>query len=245
MRAALFITCLVDQFHPEVGLAMVRVLERLGITCEFPAGQTCCGQPAFNAGCPDEARLVARQLIRAFRDAELIVAPSGSCVAFVKQHLPGLFEPGSREHLDAMAIARRVYEFSQFVVRVLGKDEVGAVFPHRVTCHDSCHLLRELGVKDEPRRLLARVRGLELVEMPASDTCCGFGGVFSVNQPEISAAMGAGKLENIRRSGAEYLVACDTGCLMRMRGVISRRGIGVKAVHLAEVLAPRPRISRP
>lgn len=237
MRLSLFITCLVDQFHPEIGLGMVCVLERLGVACDFPDAQTCCGQPAFNAGCPDEARLVARQFIRAFRDSELIVAPSGSCVSFVKHHLPSLFEPGSDEHREAMSIAGRVHEFSQFLVGVLGKDDVGAAFAHRVTYHDSCHLLRELGVKDEPRRLLAKVRGLELVDTPAPDTCCGFGGVFSITQPDISAAMGHDKIENIRRAGAEYVVACDTGCLMHLRGLMSRGGAPVKALHLAEVLA--------
>lgn len=236
MKVSLFITCLVDQFHPEIGLGMVRVLERLGLACEFPDAQTCCGQPAFNAGCPDEARRVARQFLRAFQDTEHIVAPSGSCVSFVKHHLPSLFEPGSDEHRDATAVAGRVHEFSEFLVRVLGTDDVGAAFPHRVTYHDSCHLLRELGVRDEPRRLLAKVRGLELVELPASDTCCGFGGVFSITQPDISAAMGEDKIKNIRRSGAEHVVACDTGCLMHLRGLMSRHGIGVKAVHLAEIL---------
>lgn len=236
MRVSLFVTCLVDQFHPEIGLGMVRVLERLGLTCDFPEAQTCCGQPAFNAGCPDEARRVARQFIRAFLNTEHIVAPSGSCVSFVKRHLPSLFGPGSDEHRDAMAIAARVHEFSEFLVRVLGKNDVGAAFPHRVTYHDSCHLLRELGVKDEPWRLLGHVRGLELVEMPASDTCCGFGGVFSIKQPDISTAMGEDKLGNLRRSGVEYLVACDTGCLMHLRGLISRRGMKMKALHLAEIL---------
>jgi L-lactate dehydrogenase complex protein LldE len=237
MRAALFVTCLVDQFHPEIGLGMVTVLERLGVACDFPAAQTCCGQPAYNAGCPDQARSVARQFLRAFRDAGHIVAPSGSCVSFAKLHLPPLFEAGSPEHQDAVAIAQRLHEFSQFLVHVMGTEDVGAAFPHRVTYHDSCHLLRELGVKDEPRRLLARVRGLELVEMASSDTCCGFGGVFSIKQPEISAAMAADKVDHIRRSGAECVVAGDAGCLMNIRGLMRRRGVSVRAMHLAEVLA--------
>jgi L-lactate dehydrogenase complex protein LldE len=237
MRVSLFITCLVDQFHPEIGLGMATVLERLGVDCDVPAGQTCCGQPAFNAGCPDEARPVARQFLRAFGDAERIVSPSGSCVAFVKHHLPALFERGSAEERDAAGIAGRTHEFSQFLVDVLGRDDVGAAFAHRVTYHDSCHLLRELGVRDEPRRLLARVRGLELVEMAAPDTCCGFGGVFSVKQPDISAAMAQDKLASIQRTGADVVVACDTGCLMNLRGLISRRGAKVKALHLAEVLS--------
>jgi L-lactate dehydrogenase complex protein LldE len=237
MRVSLFVTCLVDQFHPEIGLDVVRVLERLGVECDFPAAQTCCGQPAYNAGCPEEARTVARQFLRAFRDAPHIVAPSGSCVSFAKLHLPSLFEPGSAEHGDAVAIAGRLHEFSQFLVGTLGVEDVGAAFPHRVTYHDSCHLLRELGVKDEPRRLLSRVRGLELVEMSASETCCGFGGVFAIKQPEISAAMAGDKVDRVRQSGAECVVAGDTGCLMNIRGLMRRRGMGVRAMHLAEVLA--------
>lgn len=237
MRASLFVTCLVDQFHPEIGLSMAIVLERLGVACDVPAGQTCCGQPAYNAGCPDEARIVARQFLRAFCEADHIVGPSGSCVSFVKRHLASLFAPGSAERADADALAARTHEFSQYLVRVLATDDVGATFPHRVTYHDSCHLLRELGVKNEPRRLLARVKGLELVEMAASDICCGFGGVFSVKHPDISAAMAADKVDHIRRSGAECVVACDAGCLMNIRGLMHRRGVRVRAMHLAEVLA--------
>ena len=184
MKVSLFITCLADQFRPEVGLGMVRVFDRLGVAYDFPPGQTCCGQPARNAGRFDDARAVGRQFLRAFGDAETIVAPSGSCVSMVKHHLPELFAPGSAEHDAARAIAARVHELSQFLVDVLHADDVGAAFPHRVTYHDSCHLLRELGVKDQPRRLLGHVRGLELVEMAGSDTCCGFGGLFAVKQPE-------------------------------------------------------------
>ena len=215
---------------------MVRVLDRLGVAYDFPPGQTCCGQPARNAGSFDEARAVGRQFLRAFGDAETIVAPSGSCVSMVKHHLPELFAPGSADHDAARAIAARVYELSQFLVDMLHADDVGAAFPHRVTYHDSCHLLRELGVKDQPRRLLGHVRGLELVEMAGSDTCCGFGGLFAVKQPDISGAMGGDKIDRAIATGAQAIVACDTGCLMHLGGVLARRGAPLRTMHLAEVL---------
>ncbi len=236
MRVSLFITCLADQFRPEVGLGMVRVLDRLGVAYDFPPGQTCCGQPARNAGSVAEARAVGRQFLRAFRDAGTIVAPSGSCVSMVKHHLPGLFDPGSAEHDTARAIAARVHELSQFLVDVLHVDDVGAAFPYRVTYHDSCHLLRELGVQDQPRRLLRRVRGLELVDMAGSDNCCGFGGLFAVKQADISGAMGGDKIDRAIATGAQALVACDTGCLMHLDGILARRGAPLRAMHLAEVL---------
>lgn len=237
MRVSLLVTCLVDQFHPEVGRALVAVLERLGHEVHVPAGQTCCGQPALNSGCPDEARAVARQLLRAFDGADAVVAPSGSCTAMVRVHLPHLFPAGTSEHAAAVHLAARTFEFSEFLVTRLGTTEVGARFPHRVTYHDSCHLLRELGVADEPRALLRQVRDLEFVELSASDTCCGFGGTFSVAYPAISASMGSDKIDQIHRSGAAFVVANDTGCLMHLRGLLARRGSAVRALHLSEVLA--------
>jgi L-lactate dehydrogenase complex protein LldE len=240
MRVSLFITCLVDQFHPEVAVGVVRVLRRLGVGLDVPMGQTCCGQPAFNSGCPHEARTAARQFLATFRDAEYIVTPSGSCGAMARQFLPTLFEPDSDEHRASLAVAGRVYEFSEFLVDVLGVSDVGASFPHRVTYHDSCHLLRGLNVRDPPRQLLHAVPDLELVELGASETCCGFGGTFSVKYPDISVAMGEDKIHHVERSGAEYLIANDTGCLMHLRGLLSRRGIPVQAIHLAQVLAGEP-----
>jgi len=235
-RVSLFITCLADQLRPEVGLGMVRVLERLGVAFDFPPGQTCCGQPARNAGSFDEAREVGRQFLRAFAGSETIVAPSGSCVSMVKHHLPALFPQGSADHDAARAVAARVYELSQFLVDVLKVEDVGAEFPLRVTYHDSCHLLRELGVGSQPRRLLAHVGGLELVEMDGSDVCCGFGGLFAVKQPDISGAMGGDKIDRAIATGAQALVACDTGCLLHLGGMIARRGAPLRAMHLAEVL---------
>jgi len=215
----------------------VTVLDRLGVRYEVPRAQTCCGQPAFNAGCVDEAARVARQFLRAFADAELIVVPSGSCAEMVKVHMPSLFAEGSRERLDAARLGPRVREFTQFLVHDLQRIDVGARFPHRVTYHDSCHLLRGVGVRDEPRALLRRVRDLEFVELEASDTCCGFGGTFAVKYPSISGGMGREKLARVTASGAEYLVAADTGCLMHLRGVIARQQRPVRAIHLAEILA--------
>jgi L-lactate dehydrogenase complex protein LldE len=236
MRVSLFITCLVDLFHPEVGRGMVAVLQHLGMRCELPAGQTCCGQPAFNSGCPEDARTVGRQFLSAFRDAEVIVAPSGSCTAMLRVHLPQLFPKDSQEFKDATSLATRVFEFSEFVVGTLGVTDVGARFPHRVTYHDSCHLLRELGVREQPRVLLREVRGLELADLADSDVCCGFGGTFSIKYPAISGAMGRDKIAAIAASGADYVVANDTGCLMHLRGLLARERVSVRALHLAEIL---------
>jgi len=237
MRASLFVTCLVDQFHPEVGRSVLAVFDRLGVCYQVPRGQTCCGQPAFNAGCRDEAARVARQFLRAFEDAELIVAPSGSCAEMVKVHMPALFPEGSHEYREAKRLGARVCEFTQFLVRFLHRTDVGARFPHRVTYHDSCHLLRGMGVSDEPRALLRAVRDLELIELEASDACCGFGGTFAAKYPSISGGMGREKLAHVQATGAEYLVAADTGCLMHLRGLITRQHLPLRAVHLAEVLA--------
>ncbi len=236
MRVSIFITCLVDQFCPEIGTSLVRLLDRLGVGVDVPLEQTCCGQPAFNTGCRREAALVARQFLHAFRDAELIVAPSGSCAEMARRHIPSLFPPGSPDAALATAIGSRVRELSDFLVNVLGVTDVGARFPHRVAYHDSCHLLRGLGLSDEPRRLLAAVHELTLVPLPAADTCCGFGGTFSFKYPDISAAMGRDKVANLARSGAEYFAAGDAGCLLHVRGLLGRAGSPLRAVHLAQIL---------
>ena len=189
MRVSLFVTCLIDQFFPEVGEAMVTVLRRLGVEVDFPVGQTCCGQPAFNYGFRQEAKKVARHFITVFEGDGPIVAPSGSCTAMVKVFYPELFRDEPQWCRRAEALSSRVYEFSQFLVGVLGVEDVGAVYPGRVTYHDSCHLLRELGVREEPRRLIRAVKGVELMEMQRPDACCGFGGTFSVKLPHISEAI--------------------------------------------------------
>jgi L-lactate dehydrogenase complex protein LldE len=236
MRVSIFITCLADQFRPQIGRCMVRLFDRLDIAYDVPRRQTCCGQPAFNSGNRREAGVVARQFLNAFADAELIVAPSGSCAAMVKNYLPSLFAPGSDDHAAAVTIAGRIHELSEFLVDVLKIADVGATFPHRVALHPSCHLLRELGVRDAPRVLLRAVNRLELVPLPDAETCCGFGGMFSIKYPDISVAMGRVKATQVAGTGAEFVVANDTGCLMQMEGVLHRMGAPVGALHLAEIL---------
>lgn len=236
--AQLFVTCLHEQFFPNALKGMVAVLERLGVQCRFPEGQTCCGQPMFNTGFQSEARKVARRWMEVFGATEgYIVAPSGSCVDMVRHHYAGLFPEGSREREQAAALAARTFEFSQFLVNVLGVTNVGARFPRRVAYHASCHLLRGLGVHDEPLRLLKAVAGLELVEWMQAETCCGFGGAFSVIYPEVSKAMMETKVQAIQASGAEVLVAADAGCLMNIAGGLHKAQAPVQTMHLIEVLA--------
>ena len=215
---------------------MVAVLRKLGVEVDFPAGQTCCGQPAFNYGFRSEAKKVARHFISVFEGDNPIVAPSGSCAAMVKVFYPDLFRDDPQSYQQAEALSARVYEFSQFLVKVLGVEDVGAAYSGRVTYHDSCHLLRKLGIREEPRRLIQAVKGVELVEMEHSEACCGFGGAFSVKLPHISEAILREKIENIQASGAEAVVANDTGCLMHIAGALSRRRLPVRAIHLAELL---------
>jgi L-lactate dehydrogenase complex protein LldE len=236
-KVALFITCLGDQFFPEVGEAAVTVLRRLGADVTFDSAQTCCGQPAFNTGYRDEARAVARRVLDIFDDAEYIVAPSGSCTTMVRVFYPELFAADAGLAARARELGKRFFEFSEFLVKVLKVEDAGASFPHRVTYHDSCHLLRELKIESEPRALLRGVRGLEMVEMQDYKLCCGFGGTFSVKFPEVSVAMGEDKLNAAAECGAEYLVANDSGCLMHLNGLIHRKNLPIRTMHLAEVLA--------
>ncbi len=218
---------------------MAEVLERLGYETEFPEAQTCCGQPAFNSGYWDEARTVASYFLDVFQDAERIVIPSGSCASMVKHHFEELFEkdPGRRE--QAHSVAGRTWEFSEFLTDVAGVEDVGAHFPGVVTFHDSCHGLRELNLKQGPRRLLSHVEGLTLKEMSAAEECCGFGGTFSVKFPEVSGGMARTKIDSILETGADTVVAIDSSCLMQIRGAISRAGLDIRTMHLAEVLASR------
>ncbi len=236
-RVALFVTCLADQFFPDVAESAVMVLRRQGAEVSFDPRQTCCGQPAFNSGYCDEAREVACRVLDLFEDADYVVAPSGSCSTMIRVFYPELFggEPGLLEKVHRLR--SRLYEFSEFLVKVLKVQDVGACFPHRVAYHDSCHLLRELGVSAEPRALLRAGRGLDLVEINDHRLCCGFGGAFSVKFPEVSVAMGEDKLRAAADAGAEYLVANDSGCLMHLAGLIHRQGLPLKTLHLAQVLA--------
>ncbi|HYG98962.1 MAG TPA: (Fe-S)-binding protein [Terriglobales bacterium] len=235
-RIALFIPCFVDQITPQVGLDTARVLERVGCSVYFPSEQTCCGQPAFNTGHWDDARPLAERFVRVFADAETVVCPSGSCTAMVRNFYPELLA-SSPLRQDAIELGRRVFELSEFLVKVANVTDVEASFPHRVTFHDSCHALRELGIRNEPRELLKNVRGLELVEMPASEECCGFGGMFAVKFGAISASMGDSKAENVAATGAEYVASIDGSCLMHIEGVLRRRKDAARTIHLASVLA--------
>jgi L-lactate dehydrogenase complex protein LldE len=236
-RVALFVTCLVDQLFPKIGLAMADVLERLGYEVEFPEAQTCCGQPAFNTGYRGEARRVARYFLEVFREADYIVSPSGSCVSMVRCHYPELFHKDPESLAQASALGVRVYEFSEFLTNVAGREDIGARYDGVVTYHDSCHALRELKVREGPRRLLRAVRGLELREMDNSEECCGFGGTFAVKFGEVSGAMVRTKVDAIRRTGADTLVSADPSCLMQIQGALSRAGLPIRTRHLAEILA--------
>jgi L-lactate dehydrogenase complex protein LldE len=236
-RIALFITCLADQFFPQVGECVVKILRRLDVDVTFNQQQTCCGQPAFNTGFRDEARSVASRVLDLFDDADYVVAPSGSCSAMVRVFYSELFEDSPELLRKCRELQKRLFEFSEFLVKVLKVEDLGARFGHRVTYHDSCHLLRELGVDDAPRKLLRNVRGLDLVEMQDYKLCCGFGGTFSVKFPEVSVPMGQDKIRAATETGAEYLVAADGGCLMHLAGLIHRQGSALKTMHLAEILA--------
>jgi len=238
-RVALFVTCLVDQLFPKVGMSMASVLERLGYTVEFPEDQTCCGQPAYNSGYRDEARRVARHFIRTFAGYDRIVVPSGSCTTMIVHHFAELFRKEPETLRQVAELEKRVWEFSTFLTEVAGVEDVGARFPEVVTFHDGCHGLRELGVRAAPRRLLGRVRDLELREMQTGDECCGFGGTFAVKFAELSGAMVRSKIDAILETGATTVVSLDASCLMQIQGALARAGKPVRTLHLAEVLASR------
>jgi len=240
MRVHLFVTCLVDQMRPETGWAAVELLEKAGCEVVVPAAQTCCGQPAFNSGYRAEALEVARQWLRAFKDAEYIVCPSGSCTSMVKVFYEEIFDKGGEEAALAHKLAGRTWELTQFLVHKLGRTDVGASYPGKVAYHASCHLLRELNERESPKALLGKVRDMELVPLPGNETvCCGFGGTFAVKMPEISEAMMDEKLKAIEAAGADCVVACDGGCLLHIGGGLTRRGAHARAVHIAELLAGR------
>ena len=223
MRASLFVTCFNDTLFPDTGRAVVRLLERLGCEVDFPLEQTCCGQMHLNSGYVREGTALARRFARVFDGAEAVVTPSASCAGMLRHHLPEGSPP--------------VYELSEFLVDKLGIEDVGAYFPHRVTFHPTCHSLRELHVGQRPLRLLAAVRGIELVELPEPEECCGFGGTFAVKNADVSSAMLADKVRAVLDTGAEVVCAADNSCLMHIGGALSRQRTGVRTLHLAEVLA--------
>ena len=238
MRVALFVTCVVDQMWPSIGVSTVEVLRRAGCTVEFDARQTCCGQPAFNTGYSSEARRLAERFIRFCEEskAEAVVIPSGSCTAMV-HHFPTLFPDDKEWRRRARVVAERTFELSSFLVRELKVEDVGARWPGRLTWHDACHALRDLNVQSEPRRLIENVREAEFVELESADSCCGFGGTFSVKYPEISVAILDQKIEAIEAAGVQAVVSGDASCLMQIGGRLSRNGSSVRTLHLAELLA--------
>jgi L-lactate dehydrogenase complex protein LldE len=238
-RVSLFVTCIVDQLFPKVGMAMADVLERLGYQVDFPEDQTCCGQPAFNSGYRAEARTVARHFLKVFEKSEYIVVPSGSCTSMITHHFAELFHKEPETLAPVHDLEKRVFEFATFLTTVAGVEDVGARMDGVVTFHDGCHGLRELGIRSAPRRLLSNVRGLELREMLPAEECCGFGGTFAVKFAELSGAMARTKIEAIQKTGANTVVSLDPSCLMQIQGALSRAGSSIRTMHLAEVLASR------
>ncbi len=236
-RVGLFVTCLVDLFRPSVGLAAVKLLGDAGCTVEAPYQQTCCGQPAYNSGDRADTKAIARQVIAAFEGFDYVVAPSGSCAGMIKRHYPELFEDDPAMSKRAEALAARTHELVSFLTDVRGVSAVTARYQGRATYHDSCSGLRELGVKEQPRALLASVEGLDLVEMTEAEVCCGFGGTFCVKYPDISNLMVGEKANFVLETGADTLLAGDLGCLLNMAGKLSRQGAKVRVRHVAEVLA--------
>jgi L-lactate dehydrogenase complex protein LldE len=234
---SLFVTCLVDQLFPPVGLAMAEVLERIGYSIDFRQAQTCCGQPAFNSGHREPAREVACYFLDTFEDAEYIVVASASCCCMISHHYADLFGHDSKMMDRVHAMEAKTLEFSRFLLDVAKVDDVGARLNRVATYHDSCHALRELGIKKGPRQLLSKVQGLELREMEAAEECCGFGGTFSVKFAELSGAMANTKIESIRKTGADLVVSIDSSCLMQLEGTMRKQGIPINTMHLAEVLA--------
>ncbi len=236
-NVTLFVQCLVDGLYPEVGEAMVTIFNKLGISVNCPLDQTCCGQPAFNAGYRKAARVAAKRFIEIFEDSESIVCPSGSCVNMVKNDYGALFKDDPKWFKRAVQVGQRTFELSQYIVDILKIEDVGACYHGKITYHDSCHLLRGLGISEQPRRLIRNIKKAELVEMKDSDRCCGFGGTFSIKYPVISTAMVDDKVHNIIASGADTVTGCDVSCLMNIQGRLSRIGSPVKTLHIAQLLA--------
>jgi L-lactate dehydrogenase complex protein LldE len=236
MTVQLFIPCFVDQLYPQSAFNMVKVLEKAGCAVTYNANQTCCGQPAFNAGFWDDARDVCTKFIKDFSGTDYIVAPSASCVGFVRNYYPTLFN-NSSHHNEVKELQKRTYEFSDFMVNVLKIENVGARFHAKATYHDSCAGLRECKIKQEPRALLANVEGLELVEMNDVETCCGFGGTFAVKFDPISIGMADQKASNAKDTGAECIISTDLSCLMHIDGYMRKKGMGIQTMHIADVLA--------
>jgi L-lactate dehydrogenase complex protein LldE len=235
--AQLFVTCIIDTLYPETGESVVHILQRAGVSVEFPRGQTCCGQPAFNAGMRPQARQMAENTIRIFENTPgEIVIPSGSCAAMIKHGYQELFADDPDWLQRSRDIAERSFEFTQYLVDELGVEDLKAKFPHNITYHSSCHLLRDMGIDEQPLRLLSKVQGVNLIPLPKREECCGFGGLFSIEHPEISKAMMERKIENFADCGASILVSCDAGCVANISGGLQRRKSPLQAVHIANIL---------
>ncbi|MHB1922960.1 MAG: (Fe-S)-binding protein [Chitinophagaceae bacterium] len=236
MNIHLFIPCFVDQLYPETAFNLIKVLEKAGCTVHYNTHQTCCGQPAFNAGYWEETKIVAQKFIHDFHTIDYIVSPSASCTGFVRNYYHKLFD-NSAVHNEVKTLKKNLFEFSEFLTEVLQITDIGARLDGIATYHDSCAALRECGIKEAPRKLLAQVSGLEVREMMDVETCCGFGGTFSVKFEPISVAMAEQKISNALATGAEFIISTDLSCLMQIQGVIKKRGLPLKTMHLADVLA--------
>ncbi len=236
MKIQLFIPCFIDQLYPQTAFNMVKVLEKAGCEVIYNSNQTCCGQPAFNAGFCDEAKAVAAKFLKDFDSVDYVVAPSASCVGFIRNYYPGLFDNGSL-HNKMKDLVKRTYEFSEFLLNILKMEDFGASLHAKATYHDSCAALRECKIKEGPRRLLSHVKGLELIEMNDVETCCGFGGTFSVKFEPISVAMADQKINNVLQTGASCIISTDMSCMMQLAGIIKTKELPIETFHLADVLA--------
>jgi L-lactate dehydrogenase complex protein LldE len=236
MTVQIFIPCFIDQLYPQTAFNMVKLLKKAGCNVEYNAEQTCCGQPAFNAGFRNESKEVCSKFINDFRGADYIVAPSASCVGFIRNYYSGMFGDSSM-HKEVKDLGRKTFELTEFLVNVLKYDDFGATFKAAVTYHDSCAALRECKIKTEPRSLLEKVKGLELVEMNDVETCCGFGGTFAVKFEPISIGMADQKAINAEATGSKYIVSTDQSCLMHLDGYIRKKGMNIRTIHIADVLA--------
>jgi L-lactate dehydrogenase complex protein LldE len=236
MTVDIFIPCFIDQVYPQTGFNMIKLLEKCGVEVHYPENQTCCGQVSFNSGFWEDAKEIGEKFILEFCNSRPVVVPSASCAGFVRNYYGELFH-NSGLHLEYRQLQKNIFEFTDFLVNKLGITELNSVFEHKVTYHDSCAALREYKLNDEPRRLLAKVKGLELIEMNERDVCCGFGGTFSVKHEPISTAMAQQKVENALATGAEYIVSTDSSCLMHMDGYILKHELPIKTIHIIDVLA--------
>ena len=236
MTVDIFIPCFIDQIFPETGLNMVKILEKLEISVHYNTNQTCCGQVAYNSGFWDEARAVGSKFIKDFPNDRYIIGPSASCIGFIRNYYPKIFHNTSL-HNESKQVVKNIYEITDFLVNVMNVRDIGATFNAKVTCHDACAALREYGIKEEPRELLSKVRGLELLEMAESDVCCGFGSTFSVKNEPISTAMAEQKVQNALESRAEYIVSTEASCLMHIDGYIRKHNLPLKTIHIVDILA--------